>query len=167
MRSKVKVKGHQIWYATHRLYMIYLHTKYWSPMSRDKKVVARTRNKLKKTIIWPWGQRSRSKVTKFGTRHIVYIWSTYIPNIKVLCQETKKLWPGQEISLKKQLFDLEVKGQGQRSPNLVRDTSSIYDLPTYQILKSYVKRQKSYGPDKVSLRRTRTRTRTRTRRRNF
>ena len=50
---------------------------------------------------------------------------------------------------------LEVKGQGQRSPMLVRDTPPCGDLPTYQISKAYVKRQKSYGPDKASLRRIR------------
>jgi len=28
LRSKFKVKGHQQWYATHRLEVVYLHAKY-------------------------------------------------------------------------------------------------------------------------------------------
>ena len=38
-----EVKGHQQWYATHRLEVVYLHTKYAKPVLKDKKVTARTR----------------------------------------------------------------------------------------------------------------------------
>jgi acyl-CoA thioesterase FadM len=43
LRSKFKVKGHQQWYATHRLEVVYLHVKYAKPVFNDKKVTARTR----------------------------------------------------------------------------------------------------------------------------
>jgi acyl-CoA thioesterase FadM len=43
LRSKFKVKGHQQWYATHRLEVVYLHVKYAKPVLNDKKVTARTR----------------------------------------------------------------------------------------------------------------------------
>jgi acyl-CoA thioesterase FadM len=43
LRSKIKVKGHQQWYATHRLEVVYLHAKYEKPVLNDKKVTARTR----------------------------------------------------------------------------------------------------------------------------
>ena len=43
LRSKFKVKGHQQWYATHRLEVVYLHAKYEKPILNDKKVTARTR----------------------------------------------------------------------------------------------------------------------------
>jgi acyl-CoA thioesterase FadM len=43
LRSKFKVKGHQQWYATHRLEVVYLHAKYAKPVLNDKKVTARTR----------------------------------------------------------------------------------------------------------------------------
>ena len=33
-----------------------------------------------KSLIWPWGQSS--KVTNNGTRHIVWRWSTYMPNMQ-------------------------------------------------------------------------------------
>ena len=51
-------------------------------------------NTIKKTIIWPWGQRSRSHKGHYGTRHTA-LWScTNIPNIIDLSGKTKKLWSG-------------------------------------------------------------------------
>jgi acyl-CoA thioesterase FadM len=43
LRSKFKVKGHQQWYVTHRLEVVYRHAKYEKPVLNDKKVRARTR----------------------------------------------------------------------------------------------------------------------------
>jgi hypothetical protein len=51
--------------------------------------------------------------------------------------------------LKKQLFDLEVKGQGPKKVITVRDTLPYGHPPTYQISLTYLERQKSYGPDKL------------------
>ena len=93
LRSKVKVKGHQLG-TRHTVFI-------WSTyISNIKSLHQKMKQKwsgqeisFSKPIIWPWGQRSRSKVTKLGTRHIVYIWSTYMPNIKVLCQQTIKATP--------------------------------------------------------------------------
>ena len=49
----------------------------------------------KKTIIWPWGQRSRSHEGYYGMWHTA-LWScTHIPNIINLSGKTKKLWSGQ------------------------------------------------------------------------
>jgi hypothetical protein len=53
--------------------------------------------------------------------------------------------------LKKQLFDLEVKGQGPMKVITVRDTPPYGHAPTYQISLTYLERQKSYGPDKKIL----------------
>ena len=55
------------------------------------------------------------------------------------------------ILFKKQLFDLEVKGQGPMKVIMVRDTPSYSHAPTYQISLTYLKRQKCYGPDKKIL----------------
>ena len=41
-RFDLEVKGHQQWYATHRLEVVYLHAKYEKPVLNDKKVTART-----------------------------------------------------------------------------------------------------------------------------
>ena len=53
------------------------------------------------------------------------------------------------ILFKKQLFDLEVKGQGPTKVIMVRDTPPYGHAPTYQISLTYFERQKSYGPEKL------------------
>ena len=53
------------------------------------------------------------------------------------------------ILFKKQLFDLEVKGQGPTKVIMVRDTPPYDHAPTYQISLTYLERQKSYGPHKL------------------
>jgi hypothetical protein len=55
------------------------------------------------------------------------------------------------ILFKKQLFDLQVKGQGLTKGITVRDTPSYGHAPTYQLSLTYLERQNSYGPDKKIL----------------
>jgi hypothetical protein len=100
--------------------------------------------------IWPWGQNSRSKVTNNGTRHIVWRWSTYMPNMKSLSWTTKKLQPGHDLLW----MHRPVWPWGQRSPTMTCDTSSGGGLPTYQICKTCLERQKSYSPDTICYGRT-------------
>ena len=57
--------------------------------------------------------------------------------------------PDKKILFKKQLFELEVKGQGPTKVIMVRDTPPYGHAPTYQISLTYLERQKSYGPDKL------------------
>jgi hypothetical protein len=59
--------------------------------------------------------------------------------------------PDKKILFKKQLFDLEVKGQGPTKVIPARDTPPYGHAPTYQISLTYLKRQKCYGPDKKIL----------------
>ena len=54
-----------------------------------------------------------------------------------------------KILFKKQLFDLQVKGQGPTKVITVRDTPPYGHVPTYQISLTYLERQKSYVPDKL------------------
>jgi hypothetical protein len=49
--------------------------------------------------------------------------------------------PGKKILLKKQLFDLEVKGQGPTKVIMVHDTPPYGHAPTYQISFTYLERQ--------------------------
>jgi hypothetical protein len=56
-----------------------------------------------------------------------------------------------DLSRKKQLFDLEVKGEGSTKVIMVRDTPPYGHAPTYQIALTYLERQKCYGPDKKIL----------------
>jgi hypothetical protein len=58
---------------------------------------------------------------------------------------------GWMILFKKQLFDLEVKGQGPTKVIMVCDTSPYGHAPTFQISLTYLERQKCYGPDKKIL----------------
>ena len=55
------------------------------------------------------------------------------------------------ILFKKQLFDLEVKGQGPMKVITVRDTPPYGHAPTYQISLTNLERQKCYDPDKKIL----------------
>ena len=55
------------------------------------------------------------------------------------------------ILFKKQLFDLEVKGQGPMKVIMVRDTPPYDHAPTYQLSLTYLEGQKCYGPDKKIL----------------
>jgi hypothetical protein len=81
---------------------------------------------------------SRSHEGHNGTRHTA-LWScTHIPNII-------------DLSQKKQLFDIEVKGQGPTKVIMVRDTPPYGHAPTYQIALTYLERQICYGPDKKIL----------------
>jgi hypothetical protein len=48
-----------------------------------------------------------------------------------------------KILFKKQLFDLEVKGQGPTKVIMVCNTPSYGHAPTYQISLTYLERQKS------------------------
>ena len=50
------------------------------------------------------------------------------------------------ILFKKQLFDLEFKGQGPTKVIKVRDTPPYGHAPTYQISLTYLERQKMLWP---------------------
>jgi hypothetical protein len=54
-------------------------------------------------------------------------------------------------TIQKQLFDLQVKGQGPTKVIMVHDTPHYGHTPTYQISLTYLERQKCYGPDKKIL----------------
>jgi hypothetical protein len=49
------------------------------------------------------------------------------------------------ILFQKQLFDLEVKGQGPTKVIMVHDTPPYNHAPTYQLSLTYLERQKYYG----------------------
>ena len=59
--------------------------------------------------------------------------------------------PGKKLLFNKQLFDLEVKGQGPTKVITVRDIPPYGHAPIYQISLTYLERQKCFGPDKKIL----------------
>ena len=77
---------------------------------------------------------------------------TYQISLTYMYLERQKCYgPDKKIHVlfKKQLFDLEVKGQGPMKVIMVHDTPPYGHAPTYQIQLTYLERQKSYGPDKL------------------
>jgi hypothetical protein len=112
------------------------HTTLWSSthipniidLSRKTKMLwPGQENTIKKTIIWPWGKRS----LRYATHRLM-----------VMHPHTKYHWPiskdknfmtwTRKYYLKKQLFDLEVKGQGPMNVITVCDTAlwSYTHIPT-------------------------------------
>ena len=75
---EVKVQQRSLWYATHHLMDMHPYTKYHWPISKE-------------TIIWPWGQMSRSKQRSLWyVTHL--LWScTHIPNIIDQSRKTKNV----------------------------------------------------------------------------
>ena len=79
----------------------------------------------------------------------------------VMHPHTKYNWPiskdkkcyglDKKVLFKKQLFDLEVKGQDPTKVIMVRDTPPYGHAPIYQISLIYLERQKCYGLDKKIL----------------
>ena len=69
----------------------------------------------------------------YDTWHTALWSSTHIPNITDLSRKTKMLCLDKKILFKKQLFDLEVKGQGPTKVIMVCDTPPYGHAPTYQI----------------------------------
>jgi hypothetical protein len=100
--------------------------------------MARKRKYYLKFFIWPWDQRSSSNVGHYGIQNTALWSSTHIPNIIGL-------------SRKKQLFDLEIKGQGPTKVIAIRDTPPYGHPSTYQTALTYLETKKCYGPDKKIL----------------
>jgi radical SAM superfamily enzyme YgiQ (UPF0313 family) len=94
---EVKVSRRSLRYATYHLMVMHPHTKYHWPISKDKKVMARTRKYYLKNNYLT--SRSKVKVTRRSLRHTT-LWScTHIPNIIDLSRKTKMLWHGQENTI--------------------------------------------------------------------
>ena len=125
MKSKVKVQRRSVRYATNRLMVMHPHTKYHWPISKE-------------TIIWPWGQRSRSHEGHYSMWHTT-LWScTHIPNIIDLSRKTKMLWPRQENTIQKTI--IWPWGQSPTKVITVCDKPPYGHAPTYQISLTYLER---------------------------
>ena len=144
-RFDLEVKGHQQWYMTHRLEVVYLHAKYEKPVLNNKNVTAQIKFVMDARTSLTLRSKFKSKVANNGTRHISWRWSTYMPNMKSLPWTTKKLQPGHNLLRTHR----PVWPWGQRSPTMVRDTLARGGLPTCQIWKACLERQKSYSPDTI------------------
>jgi hypothetical protein len=81
LRSKVKVPWRSLQYTTHRLMVMHPHTINLS--QKTKMLWPGQENTISKTIIWPWGQRSRSHKGSWYVTH----------RLMVMHPHTKYHWP--------------------------------------------------------------------------
>ena len=96
--------------------------------------------------------RSQVKVPRRSLRYATHRLMVMHPHTKYhwpISKDKKCYGPDKKILFKKQLFDLEVNGQGPTKVMTVCDTPPYGHAPTYQIELTYLERQKSYGPDKL------------------
>ena len=131
-RSKVKVPRRSLRYAAHRLMVMHPHTKYW-PISRqkcygpDKKILSKKQLfDLEVKDQGPTKVITARDTLPYGHAPTYQISLTYLERQK--CYDLNK-----KILFKKQLFDLEVKGQGPTKVIMVRDTPPYGHAPTNQI----------------------------------
>ena len=133
------------------------HTALWScthipniiDLSRKTKMIwPGQENTIQKTIIWPWGQRSRSNTGHYGMRHTA-LWScTHIPNII-------------DLSRKKQLFDLRLKVKVPRR-SLWYATHRLMVMHPHTKYHWPISKDKKLWSGQASLRRSRRKNQTKT-----
>jgi hypothetical protein len=80
LRSKVKVQQRSLWYATHRPMVMHIHTKYHSPISKDKNVMARTTKYYSKKHYLTL--RSNDKVPRRSLRYVTHRLMVIHPHTK-------------------------------------------------------------------------------------
>ena len=102
------------------------------PISKDKNIMVQTRKYYLKNHYLTL--KSKSQEGHYGMWHTALRSCANIPNII-------------DLSRKKQLFDLEVKGQGPTKVIMVCDTPPYGHAHTHQISLAYLERQKCYSPD--------------------
>ena len=143
--SKVKVPGRSLWYTTHRLMVMHPHTKYHWPISKETIIWPWGQSPTKVIMVCntpPYGHAPIYQISLTYLERNNYL--TLRSNVKVQTKvfmvrdtplmvmhpHTKYHWPiskdkkcygpNKKILFKKQLFDVEVKGQG---PTKVIDLS--------------------------------------------
>ena len=117
LMSKVKVPGRSLWYTTHHLMVMH---PYQISLTSQKKQLFHLKVKGPTKVIMVCDTA---------------LWScTHIPNII-------------DLSRNKQLFDLEVKGQGPNKGHYGTRHTSYGHAPTYQISLTYLERQKMLWPE--------------------
>jgi hypothetical protein len=133
LRSKVNARWRSFRYVTHRLMVMHPHTKYHWPISKDKNVMSLTRKYYLKNNYLTL--RSKVKVPQSSLWYATQPYGhapTYQISLTYL-ERQKCYGPDKKILFKKQLFDLEVKGQGPTKIITVCDTPPFGHAPTYQI----------------------------------
>jgi hypothetical protein len=110
------------------------HTNYHWPTSKDKNVMARTRKYYSKTIIWPWGQRSKVIMVRdtppYGHAPTYEISLTYLERQKSYGPD-KLRWEEVEEEEKirlKQYVSLRSKGRHNKIEFAGRHVTSLWHI---------------------------------------
>jgi hypothetical protein len=122
------------------------------PILKDKNVTTRARKYYLKKQLFD------HEVKGQGPTKVIMVCDTppygHAPTYQIsltYLERQKCYGPDKKILFKKQLFDLEVKGQGPTKVIVVCNTPPYGHAPTYQISLTYLERQKCYGLDKKIL----------------
>jgi hypothetical protein len=126
LRSKVKVPRRSLQYATDRFMVMRPHTKYHWPISKE-------------TIIWPWGQRTRSHEGHCGTWHTTWWSYNHIPNIIDLSQDKNVMVQTRKYYLKNHYLTLRSKATVP-GRSLWYMTHRLMVMHPYQISLTYLER---------------------------
>jgi hypothetical protein len=180
LRSKVKVQQRSLWYATHHLMDMHPHTKYHWPISNETFIWPwgqRSRSNkghygMQHTTLWTcttyqisltYLERNNYLTFRSNVKVQTKVFMVLDTPLVVMHPHTKYHWPfskdkkcygpNKKILFKKQLFDLEVKGQDP-TVIMVCNTPPYGHAPTYQISLTSRKKQlfelevKGQGPNK-------------------
>ena len=112
LMSKFMVPGRSLWYTTHRLVVMHPYQISLTYLKRNNYLTFRSKVKVQQRSLW------------YATHRLM-----------VMHPHTKYHWPR-----KKQLFDLEVKGQGPNKGHYGTQHTSYGHAPTYQISLTYLER---------------------------
>ena len=152
----VKVPRRSLWYATYHLMVMHPHTKYHWPISKDKNVMAWTRKYYLKNNYLTL--RSKVKVPRRSLRYATHPPYGHAPTyqISLTYLERQKCYGlDKKILFKKQLFDLEVKGQGPTKVITLRDTSALWSCTHIPNIIDLSGKTKMLWSGQTSLRRSR------------
>ena len=136
LRSKVNVPGRSLWYTSQRLMVMHPYQISLTYLKRNNYLTLRSKVKVQTNVIMV-----RDTPLMVMHPHTKYHWP--------ISKDKKCYGPNKKILFKKQLFDLQIKGQGPTKVIMVCNTPPYGHAPTYQISLTYLERQKGYGPDKL------------------
>ena len=106
-------------YVTYCLEVIYPHVKLQKSSHKMKQLQPGHKLVIKKTIIWPWCQSSRSKVTNHGMRCIILRWSIHalVKYQKPICKTKIVIFRTRYVMDVRPVHLFRLKGHSQGAMN--------------------------------------------------
>jgi acyl-CoA thioesterase FadM len=106
---EVKIPRRSLWYATHHLMVMHPHTKYHSPISKDKNVMARTRKYYLKNNYLTL--RSKAKVPWRSLRYASHHLMVMQPHIKY----NWPIWKDKKVMIRTSFAEKKQKKRKKKS----------------------------------------------------